>query len=186
MVSWQGQMIWIHLKRFGRSMDVFLPYSSSILSLFSRELAELIGQVKPQVASKEDIEQSGLEVFKASQLSDYETTHKVASNTVERVCPSFVINLILVLMCCCPHSVWFVLMTMNPKKMFGCLHVAMRSTRNALTSAFACPKSRTKANSLMTGGWNRVETTAPHVVRKVLERMTIHLFHHNFFYKYVV
>lgn len=86
-------------------MDVFLPYSSSILSLFSRELAELIGQVKPQVASKEDIEQSGLEVFKASQLSDYETTHKVASNTVERVCPSFVINLILVLMCCCRHSV---------------------------------------------------------------------------------
>lgn len=67
-------------------MDVFLPYSSSILSLFYRELAELIGQVKPQVASKEDIEQSGLEVFKASRLSEYEASHKVASNTTERVC----------------------------------------------------------------------------------------------------
>ncbi|KIJ54868.1 hypothetical protein M422DRAFT_42081 [Sphaerobolus stellatus SS14] len=47
------------------------------------ELAELIGQVKPPVATKEDIEKSGLTVFKASELVEYEKTDKVASNTVD-------------------------------------------------------------------------------------------------------
>lgn len=49
------------------------------------ELAELIGQVKPPVASKEDIERSGLPVFKASGLAEYQTSGKVAANTTENV-----------------------------------------------------------------------------------------------------
>lgn len=48
------------------------------------ELAELLGQVKPPVASREDIEKSGLEIIKASSLLEYEKAGKVASNTVER------------------------------------------------------------------------------------------------------
>ncbi|KAF8583360.1 hypothetical protein K439DRAFT_1661343 [Ramaria rubella] len=48
------------------------------------ELADLLGQVKPPVASKEDIENSGLEILKASTLPDYEKSGKVAYNTVER------------------------------------------------------------------------------------------------------
>ena len=50
-----------------------------------RELADLLGQVKPPVASKEDIEKSGLEIIKPSSLPGYEKLGKVASNTVERV-----------------------------------------------------------------------------------------------------
>lgn len=49
------------------------------------ELAELIGQVKPPVASKDDIEKSGLPVFKTSSLSEYEVKGKVAANTIESV-----------------------------------------------------------------------------------------------------
>jgi len=48
------------------------------------ELADLLGQVKPPVASKEDIEKSGLEIIKPSSLPGYEKSGKVASNTVER------------------------------------------------------------------------------------------------------
>ena len=51
-----------------------------------RQLADLLGQVKPPVASKEDIEKSGLEVFKADVLPKYADDGKVALNTVERVC----------------------------------------------------------------------------------------------------
>ncbi|KAF8489398.1 hypothetical protein JB92DRAFT_3013445 [Gautieria morchelliformis] len=48
------------------------------------ELADLLGQVKPPVASKEDIENSGLEIIKPSNLPEYEKSGKVASNTIER------------------------------------------------------------------------------------------------------
>ncbi|EJD50591.1 hypothetical protein AURDEDRAFT_112196 [Auricularia subglabra TFB-10046 SS5] len=48
------------------------------------QLADLLGQVKPPVASKEDIEKSGLEVFKADMLPKYADEGKVALNTVER------------------------------------------------------------------------------------------------------
>jgi hypothetical protein len=50
-----------------------------------RALAELLGQVKPPVASKEDIEKSGLEVIKASQLPEYTKNGSIAENTVDRV-----------------------------------------------------------------------------------------------------
>ncbi|OSD02415.1 hypothetical protein PYCCODRAFT_1367403 [Trametes coccinea BRFM310] len=48
------------------------------------ELAELLGQVKPQVASWEDIEKSDLQIVKYSELGQYEREGKVASNCTER------------------------------------------------------------------------------------------------------
>ncbi|KAI9064647.1 hypothetical protein FKP32DRAFT_1625454 [Trametes sanguinea] len=48
------------------------------------ELAELLGQVKPQVASWEDIEKSDLQIVKFSELGQYEREGKVASNCTER------------------------------------------------------------------------------------------------------
>ncbi|KAI0655491.1 hypothetical protein C8Q70DRAFT_433817 [Cubamyces menziesii] len=48
------------------------------------ELAELLGQVKPQVATWEDIEKSDLQTVKFSQLEKYEREGKVASNCVDR------------------------------------------------------------------------------------------------------
>ena len=50
-----------------------------------RELAELLGQVKPPVATREDIENSGLQIIKSSELEEYEREGKLASNCVERV-----------------------------------------------------------------------------------------------------
>lgn len=48
-------------------------------------LAELLGQVKPPVASKADIDRAGLEVVKAEVLPQYEKDGRVTSNTNERV-----------------------------------------------------------------------------------------------------
>ena len=52
---------------------------------FDRELAELLGQVKPPTATKEEIDKSGLQVMKASDLQRFEQEGKVSSNCVERV-----------------------------------------------------------------------------------------------------
>lgn len=52
----------------------------------NRELAELLGQVKPPTATREEIEKSGLQIIRASELSRYEEEGKVASNCVDRVC----------------------------------------------------------------------------------------------------
>ncbi|KAI0823289.1 hypothetical protein BC628DRAFT_1385679 [Trametes gibbosa] len=48
------------------------------------ELTELLGQVKPQVATREDIEKSDLETFKCTELGWYEREGRVASNCVDR------------------------------------------------------------------------------------------------------
>ncbi|KAK7464759.1 hypothetical protein VKT23_005966 [Stygiomarasmius scandens] len=48
------------------------------------DLAELLGQVKPPTVSKEEIEKSGLEVIKATQLEEYEKDGKISSNCTER------------------------------------------------------------------------------------------------------
>jgi hypothetical protein len=50
-----------------------------------RELAELLGQVKPPTATREEIDRSGLEVVQPSVLADYEKEGKVASNCTEKV-----------------------------------------------------------------------------------------------------
>ncbi|OCH91123.1 hypothetical protein OBBRIDRAFT_834473 [Obba rivulosa] len=48
------------------------------------ELAELLGQVKPPVATREDIDNSGLQIFKSTDLQAFEKEGKVASNCVDR------------------------------------------------------------------------------------------------------
>jgi hypothetical protein len=50
-----------------------------------RELADLLGQVKPSTVSKEDIESSGLEVIKASLLPQYYKENKITANCLDRV-----------------------------------------------------------------------------------------------------
>lgn len=50
-----------------------------------RELADLLGQVKPSTVSKEDIENSGLEVIKASLLPRYYKENKITANCLDRV-----------------------------------------------------------------------------------------------------
>ena len=51
------------------------------------ELAELLGQVKPPTATKEDIAKSGLEVIRPADLIQYEKDGRVASNCIDRVRP---------------------------------------------------------------------------------------------------
>lgn len=53
------------------------------------ELAELLGQAKPQTVSKEDIDNSGLEVMRSSSLTEYEKAGRVAPMCVDRVCLPF-------------------------------------------------------------------------------------------------
>ncbi|KAJ8080963.1 hypothetical protein PM082_017798 [Marasmius tenuissimus] len=48
------------------------------------DIADLLGQVKPPTASKEDIERSGLEVIKATQVPQFEQEKKISSNCTER------------------------------------------------------------------------------------------------------
>ena len=53
-----------------------------------RDLAELLGQVKPPTVSKEEIDKSGLEVIKSTQIAEHEQAGKIANNCTERVCHS--------------------------------------------------------------------------------------------------
>ncbi|KAH9953134.1 hypothetical protein BC827DRAFT_1273804 [Russula dissimulans] len=48
------------------------------------ELAELLGQAKPQTASKEDIDNSGLELIRVGMLPEYEKSGRVAPMCVDR------------------------------------------------------------------------------------------------------
>ncbi|THG99579.1 hypothetical protein EW026_g2793 [Hermanssonia centrifuga] len=48
------------------------------------ELAELLGQVKPPTATRQDIDNSGLQIIKASELGMYEQQGRIASNCVDR------------------------------------------------------------------------------------------------------
>ncbi|KAF8319681.1 hypothetical protein DL93DRAFT_2074635 [Clavulina sp. PMI_390] len=45
-----------------------------------------MGQVKPPVATRDAIENSGLEVIKMVKLAEYSQAGKIAENTVEKVC----------------------------------------------------------------------------------------------------
>jgi Ring finger domain len=57
------------------------------------ELAELLGHVKPQTATREDIDNSGLEVLRPNMLAEYEKIGRIAPMCVDRVrsffCPFF-------------------------------------------------------------------------------------------------
>ncbi|KAJ3504927.1 hypothetical protein NLJ89_g7679 [Agrocybe chaxingu] len=48
------------------------------------ELADLLGHVKPPTVSKDEIEKSGLETIKASQVAQYEKDGKISSNCTDR------------------------------------------------------------------------------------------------------
>lgn len=48
------------------------------------ELAALLGQVKPPVATPEDIENSGLQIIKPSEIEQYAGDGQVASNCIDR------------------------------------------------------------------------------------------------------
>ncbi|KAF8073474.1 hypothetical protein FPV67DRAFT_749065 [Lyophyllum atratum] len=48
------------------------------------ELADLLGHAKPPTVTKEDIEKSGLETIKSTQLEQYEREEKISSNCTER------------------------------------------------------------------------------------------------------
>ncbi|KAN0130201.1 hypothetical protein V8E53_011958, partial [Lactarius tabidus] len=48
------------------------------------ELAELLGQVKPPTASKEDIDNSGLEIIRSGVLAEYEKIGRIAPMCVDR------------------------------------------------------------------------------------------------------
>jgi hypothetical protein len=74
-----------------------------LLNQFDHEdfwgLAELLGQVKPPVASKADIERAGLEVIKGKLLKQYAREGKVTNNTSDRVSCCLDIQGHLELMC---------------------------------------------------------------------------------------
>jgi hypothetical protein len=74
-----------------------LFHISAILNPGYRELAALIGQVKPPTATPEDIEKSGLQIIKSEDIPQYAAEGNVASNCIERVSfnplpPSFTPN----------------------------------------------------------------------------------------------
>lgn len=50
-----------------------------------RELAALIGQVKPPTATPEDIEKSGLKIIKSTDIPRYSAEGRVAPNCIDRV-----------------------------------------------------------------------------------------------------
>ena len=88
-----------------------------------RELAEIMGQVKPPTATKEEIERAGLEVVQPTVLAQYEKEGRVASNCIEKVC--FVSRSaerklsMLLTIGVTVHSVSSALMIMHQQKMFG-------------------------------------------------------------------
>ena len=75
----------IHSKRYGKNSFALLTFEIPMAFLFYRELAELLGQVKPPTTSKEELEKSGLEIIKPSDLEAYEKEGKISSNCIERV-----------------------------------------------------------------------------------------------------
>lgn len=77
-------MLSIPLKPSGE----FLTQCCSVcggLTTCSRELADLLGQVKPQTVTKDEIDKSGLEIISPATLEQYERDGKVASNCLDRV-----------------------------------------------------------------------------------------------------
>lgn len=73
------------LESFEALSYVQLPSLSYHSHPLLSELADLLGQVKPPTATKEEIEKSGLQVFKASKIREYEQESKIAGNCIERV-----------------------------------------------------------------------------------------------------
>jgi hypothetical protein len=68
--------LWWVLSLFWIKLDLTRRY---------RELAALIGQVKPPTATPEDIEKSGLQIIRSTDIPQYAAEGKVASNCIDRV-----------------------------------------------------------------------------------------------------
>jgi len=79
------------------SLSIHSSGHSFYCSQTFRELADLLGHVKPPTATKEDIDKSGLAIIKAAKLPQHEKDGKVASNCLDRVCFAFLSILYLVL-----------------------------------------------------------------------------------------
>ncbi|KAG1821345.1 hypothetical protein EV424DRAFT_1322534 [Suillus variegatus] len=96
------------------------------------ELAELLGQVKPPTASKEEIDKSGLEVIKANSLEEYAKDGRVATNCVDRC-----------LICLDDYVPDDDLRVLSCKHAFhqGCVDKWLQTGRNN------CPACRTKVRS---------------------------------------
>jgi len=56
-----------------------------LLTTGYRELAALIGQAKPPTATPEDIEKSGLQIIKSTNIPQYAAEGRLASNCIDRV-----------------------------------------------------------------------------------------------------
>lgn len=101
-------------------------------------MADLLGQVKPPVASKEDIDRAGLQIIKAELLKQYESDGKITSNTTDRV--SFLLHTWLTLtgrlliVCFGTFSVSSACPIMSRKKTFGSCLASTPSIRIVWTS----------------------------------------------------
>jgi hypothetical protein len=103
----------------------------------NRELAELLGQVKPPTVSKEEIEKSGLEIVKPAVLEQYEKDGKVSSNCAEKVSPSTGVNTaVLSRIVSLAYSVSSVSTSMTRTTMSDFSVADMRSTKTVLISGF--------------------------------------------------
>ena len=69
---------------FGQAFFDYFDFSNVLINM-CRALAELLGQVKPPVATKDDIEHSGLQVIKTEKIAEYAQNGQIAINTIERV-----------------------------------------------------------------------------------------------------
>ncbi|KAG8903014.1 hypothetical protein FRB99_003821 [Tulasnella sp. 403] len=83
----RNYLIWVIGGYYPESHPI-LTSPNIILNQFDQDdfwgLADLLGQVKPPVASKADIERANLEIIKAADISRYEKEGKVTSNTSEK------------------------------------------------------------------------------------------------------
>ena len=107
---------------------------SNLLTRSYRELAELLGQVKPPTATKDEIDKSGLQIIKGSDLKRLEKDGRVASNCVERVRDLVVIVMGCVLMFVTSFSASSAWTTMTPRTTCASCHVDIRSTKIASIS----------------------------------------------------
>lgn len=65
-----------------------LSHAYSLLTRTCREIPELWSSLRAPTASKEEIEKSGLQVIKATDLARYEQEGKISSNCTDKVCES--------------------------------------------------------------------------------------------------
>ena len=83
ITSSPGRTEWILMMPYGSYIHPL--HSTPLLTAGYRELAALIGQVKPPTATREDIEKSGLQIIKPREIPQYAAEGRVAFNCIDRV-----------------------------------------------------------------------------------------------------